>query len=55
MQQRLAGFLIIPLIAIAIAGCSVFGASSGGAGGDGGGRPANPGDTGTPDGGGGTT
>ncbi len=55
MKQRLAEFLIIPLIAIAIAGCSVFGASSGGAGGDGGGRPANPGDTGTPDGGGGTT
>jgi hypothetical protein len=55
MQQRLAGSLIIPLIAIAIAGCSAFGASSGGAGGDGGGRPANPGDTGTPDAGGGTT
>jgi hypothetical protein len=45
MQQRLAGFLIIPLIAIAIAGCSAFGASSGGAGGEGGGRPANPGGT----------
>jgi hypothetical protein len=52
MQNRLAAAVIVPLLAVAMAGCSLLGASSAGAGG---GRPANPGDTGSPGGGAGIT
>src|SRR5207249_3291754 len=51
-HARPARLLAIPLLAIAIAGCSLWGASSAGAGG---GRPANPGDGSIPRGGGGIT
>jgi hypothetical protein len=51
MHHRPVRLLVIPLLAIAIAGCSLWGASSAGIGG---GRPANPGDGSIPGGGGGS-